>query len=79
MYRKAQTQTTLSRIGSTFVSTPPQFAIPPHALTFTVAEGAGYFPARRGQLIGPNQRYKILRMLGVGQRSSVFLVKNVIE
>lgn len=78
MYRKAQT--TLSRIGgSAVVSTLPQPAVGPHALTFTVAEGAGYFPARRGQLVGPNQRYKILRMLGAGQHSSVFLVENVIE
>jgi hypothetical protein len=71
----SKVQTVFSYIGRAFEWTSPR---PPHALTYTAAEGAGYFPARRGQLIGPNQRYKILRMLGAGRHSSVFLVKDVI-
>lgn len=63
MYGKLQT--VFSRIASALGSASPQPTFPPHALTFTAAEGAGYFPARRGQLIGPNQRYEILRMLGL--------------
>ena len=78
MYSKLQT--IFSRVGTAFgLASPLQPTLPPHPLTMTAAEGAGFFPARRGQLIGPNQRYEILRMLGAGRHSSVFLVRDVME
>lgn len=48
----------------------------PHALTLTAAEGFGYFPAHQGQILG-NGRYRILRMVGVGTSSSVFLAEDL--
>ena len=50
---------------------------PPHLLTLTPQDGFGFFPAHQAQLIGTDQRYKILRLLGVGQSSYVFLVEDV--
>ena len=42
------------------------------------AEEYDFFPAQCGQLIGPGQRYKILGLLGAGQRSTVLLAEDLL-
>jgi hypothetical protein len=44
-------------------------------LSRTATQGYGYFPARPGLIL--NECYEVLRMLGSGQTSSVFLVRNL--
>lgn len=53
---------------------PAQISFTP--LVLTADQGYGYFPARPG-LILKGGRYKISRMLGIGQTSSVFLVRDL--
>lgn len=48
-----------------------------HMLQLSFKDGSGYFPACRNQLIGPGQRYKILRMLGAGTYSIAYLVEDL--
>ena len=42
------------------------------------AEEYDFFPAQCGQLIGPGKRYKILRLLGAGQHSTVLLAEDLL-
>lgn len=44
-------------------------------LALTAEQGFGYFPARPGLTL--NERYEVSRMLGSGQKSSVFLVRDL--
>ena len=53
---------------------PPLSLKPSH---FTSQEREGFFPAHYGQLVGPDDRYRMLRMLGAGKHSSVFLVEDL--
>lgn len=72
-------RTITNQIGSLLSSSRPKYRPPPsnHILCRTAEEGYGFFPARWGQLIGPGGRYRVLRMLGAGQYSSVLLVDDL--
>lgn len=54
------------------LSEPPLAEPPRHPLLLTVQDGFGFFPAQSNQLIGQDDPYKILRMVGAGEHSSVF-------
>jgi hypothetical protein len=47
-------------------------------LSLTADQGYGYFPASPG-LVLKNGRYEVVRMLGIGQKSSVFMVHDIGE
>lgn len=65
-------------IQPTLQPVPDRFSAgaPRHPLTLTAEEGFGFFPAHRGQLLADG-RYKILRLLGAGSVSSVFLAQDL--
>lgn len=42
----------------------------------TAEDGAGFFPAHHDQLIGPDNRYKVVRMLGSGLLSTTLLIED---
>jgi hypothetical protein len=46
-----------------------------HPLALTADQGYGYFPGSLGAIL--NRRYEVSRMLGSGQSSSVFLVRDL--
>lgn len=56
--------------------TPPASPKDLHPLQQTAAEGFGFFPGGRGTLLGKDQRYKIVRNLGNGHNSTVFLIED---
>jgi hypothetical protein len=47
-------------------------------LALTAEQGYGYFPAIPGQFL-KDGHYQISRMLGIGQSSSVFMVRDLEE
>jgi hypothetical protein len=47
-------------------------------LALTAEQGYGYFPAIPGQFL-KDGRYVVSRMLGIGQSSSVFMVRELVE
>lgn len=47
-------------------------------LALTSEQGYGYFPAIPGQFL-KDGRYKVSRMLAIGQSSSVFMVRELVE
>ena len=71
-------QNIFQQVGATLV--PPKPPAPAstgvHVLRLTAEQGYRHFPARQGQVIGPTERYKIVRMLGcVGHIRVFFLLK----
>lgn len=50
--------------------------MPKPDLSLTITQGYGYFPASPGLTL-KHGCYKVLRMLGSGQTSSVFLVRDL--
>jgi hypothetical protein len=48
------------------------------SLALTSEQGYGYFPAIPGQFL-KDGRYKVSRMLAIGQSSSVFMVRELVE
>lgn len=56
--------------------TPPTSNKSTNPFALTLEDGFGFFPGGKGTLLGPDQRYKVVRMLGCGQHSSVYLVQD---
>ena len=55
----------------------PKVEDPSRLLQPAAAEEFDFFPAHCGQLVGPGERYKIVRLLGAGSHSTVHLAEDL--